>query len=315
MAVEAPAQPQTSVQIRRIAERAPWWERNLAWLLVAPTMLMFLFFAVYPTITAVLFSVSRARLIRGGLERTYIGLDNFRRAFEDPLVRQSARFTIKWTISVTIIEVVLGLGIALLVTNLAWGRGLLTSLLIVPIIMPPVSVAVAWRFMYDPEFGIWNYLLNQVGIHDVFWLSDPDVATWALMGTDVWQATPFVFLLLYAGLVSLPRDPYEAAAIDGASPWFTFRTVTLPLLKPVLLVVVLLRLIDSARIFDKIVVMTRGGPGSQNYSMTFTIYQEFIPKFDFGYTAALSFLFQFALIAVATIYVRRVMSDYAAPAE
>src|SRR5215216_3973936 len=128
MVVEAPAQPQTSVQIRRIAERAPWWERNLAWLLVAPTMLMFLFFAVYPTITAVLFSVSRARLIRGGLERTYIGLDNFRRAFEDPLVRQSARFTIKWTISVTIIEVVLGLGIALLVTNLAWGRGLLTSL-------------------------------------------------------------------------------------------------------------------------------------------------------------------------------------------
>jgi multiple sugar transport system permease protein len=309
------AQTQSTTRIRRPAERAPWWERNLAWLLVAPTIVMFAFFAVYPTITAVIFSLSRARLIRGGLEREYIGLDNFRRAFEDPLVRQSARFTLQWTICVTIIEVFLGLAIALLVSQVVRGRGLITSILIIPIILPPVSVAVAWRFMYDPEFGIWNYLLNLVGIHDVYWLSDPDVATWALMGTDVWQATPFVFLILYAGLTSLPRDPYEAAAIDGASPWFTFRTVTLPLLKPVLLVVILLRLIDSARIFDKIVVMTRGGPGSQNYSMTFTIYQEFIPKFDFGYTAALSFLFQFALIIVATIYVKRVMSDYSAPAD
>ncbi len=306
---------QTQPQLRPLAERAPWWERNLAWLLVAPTIAMFILFAVYPTITAILFAFSRARLIRGDLERTYIGFDNFRRAFDDPLVRQSARFTIKWTVGVTSIEVILGLALALLVSQTAMGRGLITSLLIIPIIMPPVSVAVAWRFMYDPAFGIFNYALNSVGIGDVFWLSDPGVATWALMAVDVWQTTPFVFLLLYAALISLPRDPYEAAAIDGASPWFTFRTVTLPLLKPVLLVVVLLRLIDSARIFDKIVVMTRGGPGSQNYSMTYTIYQEFIPKFDFGYTAALSFLFQFALVAVATIYVKRVMADYAAPAE
>jgi len=297
------------------AARAPWWERHLGWLLVLPTIAMFALFAIYPTISALLYSLSRARLIRGQLERTYIGLDNFRRAFEDPLVRQSARFTIKWSLSVTSMEVLLGLLIALLVSQIARGRGLITSLLIIPIIMPPVSVAVAWRFMYDPAFGIFNYLLNLIGINDVFWLSDPDVATYALMAVDVWQTTPFVFLLLYAGLISLPRDPYEAAAIDGASPWFTFRTVTLPLLKPVLLVVVLLRVIDSARIFDKILVMTRGGPGSQNYSMTYTIYQEFIPKFDFGYTAALSFLFQFSLVIVATIYVRRVMADYSAPVE
>ncbi|HEY8446540.1 MAG TPA: sugar ABC transporter permease [Thermomicrobiales bacterium] len=306
---------QEAARVRPVSARAPWWERNLAWLLVAPAIAMFALFAIYPTASALLFSLSRARLIRGSLERTYIGLDNFRRAFEDPLVRQSAAFTIKWSLSVTAMEVLLGLLIALLVSQLARGRGLITSLLIIPIIMPPVSVAVAWRFMYDPAFGIFNYLLNLVGLGDVYWLSDPDVATYALMAVDVWQTTPFVFLLLYAGLISLPRDPYEAAAIDGASPWFTFRTVTLPLLKPVLLVVILLRVIDSARIFDKILVMTRGGPGSQNYSMTYTIYQEFIPKFDFGYTAALSFLFQLSLVIVATIYVRRVMADYSAPAE
>jgi multiple sugar transport system permease protein len=299
----------------RRAGRAPWWERNIAWLLVAPTVAMFAVFAIYPTVTALIYAFSRARLLRGEVSREFIGLDNFRRAFDDPLVAQSAWFTVRWTLGVTFLEVLLGLGLALLVTQRIRWRGLVTSLLIIPIIMPPVSVAVAWRFMYDPAFGIFNYGLNQLGIGDIFWLSDTDVATYALMAVDVWQFTPFAFLLLYAGLLALPRDPYEAAAIDGATTWFIFRTVTLPLLRPVLLVVVLLRLIDTARIFDKIFVMTRGGPGSTTYSMTFTIYQEFFPKFDLGYTAALSFLFQFALVIIATIYVRRVMADYAAPPE
>ena len=117
------------------------------------------------------------------------------------------------------------------------GRGALTSLLIIPIILPPVAVSIAWLFMYDYEFGIINYLLNEAGFSSVRWLSDPSIALYAMMVVDVWQATPFAFLLLYAALLSLPRDPYEAAAIDGAGRWHVFRTVTLPLLQPVLLVV------------------------------------------------------------------------------
>ncbi len=303
----------TSERTERQAVGVPWWERNLAWLLVAPTLLMFVVFALLPSITAILYAFSHIRLARGGMQRTFIGFDNFVRAFEDPLVRQSAVITLRWATVVTVVEILLGLGLALLLAHGVRGRGVFTSLLIIPIIMPPVSVAVAWFFMYEPNFGVFNYLLGLIGIDPVLWLSDVDIALYAMMAVDIWQATPFVFLLLYAALLSLPRDLHEAAAIDGAGRWHVFRTVTLPLLAPVLLVVLLLRLIDAARIFDKIFVMTRGGPGSSSYTMTLTIYIEGFTKFDFGYASALSFLFQIALILFATVYVKRALADYSAP--
>jgi multiple sugar transport system permease protein len=293
----------------------PWWERNLPWLLIAPTVVFLIVFAIIPAVTTISYAFSRVRMARGGVQREFIGLENFVRAFQDPLVAQSAWTTIRWMAIVTAVEITLGLLLALLLSGSLRGRGIFSSLLIVPIIMPPVAVSVAWLFMYDYEFGIFNYLLNQVGAPSVRWLSDPAIALYAMMAVDVWQATPFAFLLLYAALLSLPRDPYEAAAIDGARRWHVFRTITLPLLQPVLLVVILLRLIDAARIFDKIFIMTRGGPGSSAYTMTLTIYIEGFTKFDFGYASALSFLFQLSLIAAATFYVRRVLSDYAQPAE
>jgi multiple sugar transport system permease protein len=293
----------------------PWWERNLAWLLVAPMLLMFVGFALLPSLTAVVFAFSHIKLARGGMQRTFIGFDNFARALGDPLVRQSAGTTLKWALMVTTVEILLGLGLALLLANGVRGRGFFTSLLIVPIIMPPVAVSLMWYFMYDYNFGVFNYLLNQFGVPSVQWLSDSSIALYAMMAVDVWQATPFAFLLLYAAILSLPRDPYEAAAIDGAGRWHVFRTVTLPLLLPVLAIVVLLRLIDSARIFDKIFVMTRGGPGSTSYTTTLTIYVEAFNKYDFGYASAISFLFQIVLIAIATVYVRRVMADYSPPRE
>jgi multiple sugar transport system permease protein len=293
--------------------RMPWWERNLSWLLLAPSIAMFLVFALAPSIAVIRYALSHVTLVRGRTEFEFIGLDNFRRAFEDELVRSSALITIRWMLGVTFFEVLLGLLLAILITQDIRFRPLVTTLLIIPIIMPPVSVATGWFFMYNIEFGIFNYLLSQVGLGPVHWLSDLDTGLYAMMAVDIWQATPFVFLLLFAALVSLPRDPYEAAAIDGASAITVFRTITLPLMAPVLLVVILLRLIDAARAFDKIYIMTKGGPGSSAYTMTLTTYVTAFVKLDWGYAAALSFLFQIALIIVGTIYVKRIMSDYAAP--
>jgi multiple sugar transport system permease protein len=216
---------------------------------------------------------------------------------------------------VTAVEVLLGLGLALLLSHGIRGRAIFSSLLIIPIIMPPVAVSIMWFFMYDYTFGIFNYLLNVAGLPSVRWLSDPNTALYAMMAVDVWQATPFAFLLLYAAILSLPRDPYEAAAIDGAGRWHVFRTVTLPLLFPVLAVVILLRLIDAARIFDKIYVMTKGGPGTSAYTTTLTAYVEAFRKYDFGYASAISFMFQIVLVIIATVYVKRVMVDYSAPRE
>ena len=281
----------------RVSAGTPWWERNLPWLLVAPTIVFLIVFSIIPALTTISYAFSRVRMARGGVQRDFIGFENFVRAFQDPLVAQSAWTTIRWMSIVTAVEITLGLLLALLLSGNLRGRGVFTSLLIIPIIMPPVAVSVAWLFMYDYGFGIFNYLLNQIGMPSVRWLSDPSIALYAMMAVDVWQATPFAFLLLYAALLSLPKEPYEAAAIDGAKRWHVFRTITLPLLKPVLMVVILLRLIDAARIFDKIFIMTRGGPGSSAYTMTLTIYVEGFTKFDFGYASALSFLFQIALIA------------------
>lgn len=294
-------------------QRAPWWERNLPWLLLSPTIILFFLFALAPSVFVIRYAVSHVKLIRGSTQFDFIGLDNFQRAWNDQLVRDSAVITIRWMLGVTIAEVLLGLGLALLISQDIRFRPVVTTLLIIPIIMPPVSVAIAWFFMYNANFGIYNYLLGKVGLGPVAWLSDIDIGLYSMMVVDIWQATPFVFLLLFAAIVSLPRDPYEAAAIDGASVFRVFRTITLPLMAPVLLIVVLLRLIDAARAFDKIYIMTKGGPGTSAYTMTLTAYVQAFTKLDWGYAAALSFMFQIALIIMGTIYVRRMMSEYTVP--
>lgn len=297
----------------RIVGRAPWWERNLSWLLLAPTMVMFLIFALAPSIAIIRYAVSHVRLIRGTTEFNFIGFDNFERAWNDNLVRDSAVITLKWMLGITISEVLLGLFLAMLISQNIRFRPVVTTLLIIPIIMPPVSVAIAWYFMYNANFGVYNFLLGKIGVAPIQWLSDVDIALYAMMLVDTWQATPFVFLLLFAAIVSLPRDPYEAAAIDGASAFRVFRTITVPLMSPVLLIVILLRLIDAARAFDKIYIMTKGGPGTSAYTMTLTTYVQAFVRLDWGYSAALSFMFQIALIIMGTIYVKRMMSEYTAP--
>jgi len=273
-------------------------------------VLLLLLFVVYPTITAIQFSLNHVAITGEGLQLRFTGLDNFLRAFRDPFIANAARITLQWVVMVTALEILIGLGLALLVSSGIRFRGLFISLLMIPIVLPPVSVSLAWRFSYQEQFGVYNYLLSLIGQGPVRWLSDRNIALYSIMLTDLWQATPFVFLLLLAGLQALPSDPFEAAAIDGATPWQVFRTMTLPLLLPTLLVVVLLRTIDAARIFDKIYVMTDGGgPGTATETLTMSIYKTAFIQFDFGYAAALSFLFQLVLIVVGTIYVRRVLKE------
>jgi len=273
-------------------------------------VLLLLLFVVFPTITAIQFSLNHVTITGEGLQMRFTGLDNYTRAFRDPLIANAARITLEWVIVVTVLEMLIGLGLALLVSSGVRWRGLVISLLMIPIVLPPVSVSLAWRFSYQEQFGVYNYLLSFVHLGPVRWLSDRNIALFSVMGTDLWQATPFVFLLLLAGLQAMPSDPFEAAATDGATPWQVFWTITLPLLRPTLLVVLLLRTIDAARIFDKIFVMTNGGgPGTATETLTMSIYKTAFIQFDFGYAAGLSFLFQILLVILGTIYVRRVLHE------
>ncbi len=273
-------------------------------------MLLLAFFVVYPTITAVQYSLNHITITGEGLQMRFTGLDNYTRAFRDPLIATAARQTLEWVVVVTSLEMLLGLGLALLVSSGIRVRGVVISVLMIPIVLPPIAVSLAWRFSYQEQFGVYNYLLSFVELGPVRWLSDRNIALFSVMATDIWQATPFVFLLLLAGLQAMPPDPFEAAAIDGASPWQVFRTITLPLLRPTLLVVLLLRTIDAPRIFDKIYVMTNGGgPGTATETLTMGIYKTAFIQFDFGYAAGLSFLFQIVLVILGTFYVRRVLKE------
>jgi multiple sugar transport system permease protein len=200
-----------------------------------------------------------------------------------------------------------GLGLALLLNSDIRGRRIFVSFLLIPLVMPPIVISLSWKMMYDYGWGVVNYLLSLLGLEPVYWLSDPAIALYAIIFTDVWHLTPFVMLIFLAGLQSLPTEPYEAAQIDGASHWQVFRDVTLPLLRPTILVVLLLRTIDGSKVFDKVFVMTGGGPGTATETLITHIYRNAFRGLDLGYAAAMSFMMLIVLAVLGTIYIRSIL--------
>ena len=317
MAVTAPSDvAKTGANVARARWRPLEDERWLAVVLLLPTITLLGLFIAYPFVRGILLSVTDARV---GVPGEYVGLANFEHLWSDPIFRLVIWNTCWYTFVTTIFKLALGLWLALLLNRHFKFKAFTRAFILLPFIIPTVLSTFAWKWMFDPTFSVLNWMLYKLGFigrsGGLNWLGDGDLAMWSIIIVNIWRGVPFFAISLLAGLQTISPDLNEAAAIDGAGRWHVFRTVTLPLLQPVLLVVILLRLIDAARIFDKIFIMTRGGPGSSAYTMTLTIYIEGFTKFDFGYASALSLLFQFSLIAAATFYVRRVLADYAAPAE
>jgi multiple sugar transport system permease protein len=178
------------------------------------------------------------------------------------------------------------------VDSLARGRALIRVGILAPMLLPPVVAAVIWRLIYNPEFGVLNGMLRQLGFHtaNLAWTSGRLTAMPSVILVDVWEWTPFLFLLLTAGLQAIPPEPIEAARVDGAGYWRILRDVTLPLLKPTILLALLLRLMDLLRIFDQVFILTQGGPGSATETMSLYIYRTAFRFSNFGYAAAMSFV-------------------------
>jgi multiple sugar transport system permease protein len=217
---------------------------------------------------------------------------NYTRLFEDRLFRVAAGQTLLYAAAALTLEFSLGLGLALLVDSLARGRALIRVGLLAPMLLPPVVAAVIWRLIYNPEFGVLNGMLRQMGFHTsgLTWISGRTTAMLSVIFVDVWEWTPFLFLLLTAGLQAIPAEPLEAARVDGASYWQTLRDVVLPLLKPTILLALLLRGMDLLRIFDQIFLLTQGGPGSATETVSLYIYRTAFRFSNFGYAAAMSFV-------------------------
>ncbi len=266
-------------------------QRLTPMLLVAPLVVALLAFAVYPLIYLIVLSGSKSLL--GKPFQEWVGFANFQTAFADQAFLWSLVRSVGFAIPVTIFEVVLGLGIAVLLQQSVRGGHIIRTLLLLPLMTPPVMVAVAWKLILSPVGGLLNSVLFKLGLttQPVSVLGSSAWAFPSVALADAWQWTPFITLLLFAALQAQPDDVRQAATIDGASEWQIFRDITLPMLMPALVAVALIRFIMALKLFDLVYALTAGGPGFDTTVASFHIYRVALEKFNVGYAAALTLIF------------------------
>ena len=283
--------PPLSAQLAKVrrTERRRRRYRNLVFL---PALLM-LGGILYPFLLGVYYSMTRYRLIEG--TTPFIGIGNYVAILSDSGFWRSLRITLLYATAATGVEIVLGTACALLLHRDVPGVRYLRTLAVAPLMVPPVIAGLMWKVMMEPAGGILNYLLASVGLPAQRWLASPNTALVSLVLIDAWIFTPFVALILLAGLQALPREPYEAASVDGASPGETFRHLTLPLLRPLIILAALFRLMDSIKVFDVIFATTRGGPINATMVLHIRAYEEAYKSLNMGRALALS-LVLFALV-------------------
>lgn len=288
-------------------------DKWFAILLIAPAMAVILIFALLPLVYALNVSFRFADLTRGGIG-AFVGLDNYRSVLNDSSFWASVGVTIKFTLSAVILEMVLGIAIAFLIHGATVGKGIIRSLMILPLATSAAVTGLFWRYLYDTQFGLINYFLGLLHLPEPNWLGDYTIALWSVVIFDVWQWTPFVALIALAGLQSLPKEPFEAAELDGASTFRVLRTLTFPMLKPVLFLVLVLRTIDSVRLYDAVAVLTRGGPGTVTESMTFYLYRTGLKLFRMDYASTMAVFFLYAMLVASLFALRPLLTQFSARA-
>ncbi|RKH90780.1 sugar ABC transporter permease [Corallococcus sp. AB045] len=274
-------------------------ERRQAYLLVAPAVLVLAVVALYPVLAAIWLSLHRFILVFG--ERRFTGLENYVYLMGDARFWSALGNTAYFTAVAVAVELLLAVPLALLLNRAFPGRGLLRASVLVPWAIPTVVSARLWAWMFNPDYGLINRLLGGAEIN---WLGAPGYALHAAILVDVWKTTPFVALLVLAGLQGIPEDLYKAARVDGASGWRQFRSITIPLLKPALLLAVLFRSLDAFRVFDAIYVLTEGGPANTTETLSIYAYKTLMRSGDFGYGSTLSVATFLGVVLLAVVWLR-----------
>ncbi len=241
--------------------------------LIALPALLVLVGILYPFLTAIYYSLTAYTLNRPGSQDVFVGLRNYWRMVTDADFLYGTYITLAYALFSTGIELGLGLVIAMLLNRESRLAKILTPALIFPMMIAPVIGTLIWKMMMQPSVGILNPMLNAVGLPSLQWAAVPETALMSVVLVDVWMFTPFAALILTAGLRSFPNAPFEAARVDGASFWFTFRNLTLPMLTPFITIVLVFRLMDSLKMFDIIFAMTEGGPGNTLMTYQLTAYR------------------------------------------
>ena len=283
-------------------------EQKTALILLIPAMLLLLLVFGYPIARAFWLSLFTENL-GTQLQPVFSGLDNYGRMMGDGRFWQSFLVTTIFTSASVILELLFGLVIALVLNQQFFGRGLIRTTAILPWALPTALIGLAWAWIFNDQYGVANDILLRLGLIQtgINWLGEPTLAMIAVIVADVWKTTPFISILLLAGLQSISADLYEAHSIDGATPWQSFRQITLPLLIPQILIAVLFRFAQAFGIFDLISVMTGGGPGGATEVVSLYIYSTIMRYLDFGYGAALvvvTFMLLILAVVVANLLLR-----------
>jgi multiple sugar transport system permease protein len=240
----------------------------------------------------------------------YVGLENYRVVFTDAAFWQAGWVTLKFTVVAVGLQMILGVGIAFLLHGATRAKGLTRSLLILPLATSAAVTGLFWRYLYDTQFGVMNWMLGNLGLPEPNWLGDYTIALWSVVLFDIWQWTPFVALIALAGLQALPKEPFEAAELDGASRWRVLTTLTFPLLKPVLFLVLVLRTIDCVRLYDAVAVLTRGGPGTATETMTFYLYRTGLKLFRMDYASTMAVFFLYVSLVAAVFALTPLLKQF-----
>lgn len=270
------------------------------WSFAAPGLAMLALVMGIPLFYALAISLSTMTMIRPDLH--FAGIVNFAKIMSEPLFWHSLWLTLRYSVAAVIGEFIIGLGLALMLRQAFAMRGFYFAILTLPMAMSPVAVALIWRMLLQPNLGIINQSLAAMGLPMIDWLGDSSLALSTLISIDIWQQTSFVVLLLSAGLASLPREPYEAAEVDGAGPFQQFWYITLPLLRPVSAIAIVIQLINEFRTYDLIYVLTKGGPGVSTELLSFFAYKRAFQGLQVNEGSAAAFLLLLIILVITVFF-------------
>ncbi|OLP54722.1 sugar ABC transporter permease [Rhizobium rhizosphaerae] len=279
-------------------------EWRTGWAFAAPGLALLAVVMGFPLAYSVLMAISSLTLLKPGLF-PLVGLDNFATLFSDRLFWGALLLTIRYSAVTVIGEFVLGLAIALMLKRAVRMRPVYFGLLTIPMAMSPISVALIWKMLLQPNLGIVNHLLETAGLPRVDWLGNADLALSTMAFVDIWQQTSFVVLLLAAGLAALPQEPYEAAEVDGASAFQQFIYITLPMLRPVAGIAIIIQLINEFRTYDLPYVLTRGGPGTSTEVLSYFAYRKAFLGLSLNQGAAAAFCLLVIILALTVVFFLR----------
>jgi multiple sugar transport system permease protein len=282
-------------------------DRTLAWVFVTPTILLLLAINIFPLLWTIQLSFTNYRANRPNAPLRYIGLDNYRSILSDPEIWQPMQATAHFVIWTILLQTLIGFGLAYLIDRKFRGHGFWTTIILIPMMLSPAVVGNFWTFLYQPQIGLFNYIVSFfAGIPSSSFemIGSVKLAPWSIIIVDTWMWTPYVALIILAGLRSIPDYIYEAAEVDRASKWRQFWSITLPMALPFIMLAVLFRGIENFKMFDMVNLLTSGGPGSTTEVASITLKREAFEKWRTGYSSAFAIILFVTVFGLANIYVK-----------